>query len=150
MSGVVPQQLVTNGLIELLKRAPSSKTVLDHPHTVDSPSYPYLALFAIPGGSFSGPPLTAPDADAELVYQLDAMGTRRDQAQALGDWAAARLLGREADGGYTFDFGEIVGWVVAGRMPTDTTPGGVEVVPATPTLYRDTRRYTIALTPQGT
>lgn len=144
---VVPQQLVTNALLELLRQP--GRTVLDHPYTVENPRYPYLAVSAIPGGAFSGPPLTHPDADAELVYQVDAIGTRRDQAQALGDWAAGRLLRREVDGAYTHDFGTVEGWAVMARMPTDTTPGGVEVTPAPTTLYRDSRRYTIALTPQG-
>lgn len=147
---IVPQQLVTNALIKALRDAGPGKTILDHPYQVEKPSYPYLAVFAIPGGSFSGPPLTAPDADAELIYQLDAIGTRRDQAQAMGDWAAGVVVGREASGLFRVSFEDIPGWKVADRMPTDTTPGGVEVVPAATTLYRDTRRFTLALTPQGT
>jgi len=146
---IVPVQLVTNALIALLK-SQAGWSVHDHPYIVEKPTYPYLAVFQLPGGRFSGPPLTAPDADAELLFQLDAIGRRRDQAQLQGDKACALLIGREADGSYTHDFGAVEGWKVTGRMPADTTPGGVETIQATPTLYRDTRRYTIALTPQGT
>lgn len=145
---IVPQQLVTNAILAALRAQPGW-TAHDHPHLITNPTYPYLALFAIPGGGFTGPPLTAPTADAQLVYQLDSVGTRRDQAQLQGDKAATVLVGRRPDGTFLVDFEGIEGWAFCDRMPTDTTPGGVEVVPAATTLYRDTRRYTFALTPQG-
>ncbi len=145
---IVPQQLVTNAILTALRAQPGW-TVHDHPHVIQSPSYPYLALFAVPGGGFTGPPLTNPHADVQLVYQLDAVGARRDQAQLQGDKAARVMVGRAPGGAFLVDFEDVEGWAYCDRMPTDTTPGGVEVVPATPTLYRDTRRYTIALTPQG-
>jgi hypothetical protein len=145
---VAPRQLITSALIGTIVGAKPSWSVHDHPYVLAQPTYSYLGVFSVPGGFYSGPPLTAPNADVQLVYEMRAIGTRRDQAQLLGDSTAELLLGRDADGAFRVPFNPVPGWAVCDRMPTDTEPGGVEVVPGTPTLYQDSRRYTIALTPQ--
>jgi hypothetical protein len=146
---VAPRQLITNALITTIVTTKPGWSVHDHPYVLAQPTYPYLGVFSVPGGFYSGPPLTAPNADVQLVYEMRAMGTRRDQAQLLGDSVAELLLGRDPDGTFRVPFSPVPGWAVCDRIPTDTEPGGVEVVPGPTTLYQDSRRYTIALTPQG-
>ena len=54
--------------------------------------YPFVVVYAIPGGSFPAGILETHGDHAELVIQLSCVGRRRDQADALLDRCRAALL----------------------------------------------------------
>ncbi|MFD3511932.1 hypothetical protein [Streptomyces sp. NPDC058657] len=58
---------------------------------------PYTVLYAL-GGTVSGAPLADRGEDAELVYQVTAVGGRADQAQWLADKVRQAVLARAATG----------------------------------------------------
>lgn len=64
------------------------------------PVYPYVMIYLIPGGRFMGPPLTSPEADAELVVQTSTVGATTEQALHAADDVREFFLGRDEDGAY--------------------------------------------------
>jgi hypothetical protein len=142
---VIPEQLVTNAFLELLR----SGGLAVYDHTVPPAARrPYCMVSSIPGGGWSGPPLMGGQDDASLVYQVDYVAARRDQAQLYRDKGDAVVVGR-TDGGLDFEFPYVEGWACCDRIRTDA-PGGVEVEGAPPNaVYTAVRRYTITMTPSN-
>jgi len=44
---------------------------------------PYIVIYPLDGGGFSGPAWCGPNADAAFEYQIDSYGKRYDQAEWL-------------------------------------------------------------------
>lgn len=87
---VAPTQLMGNALIADL-RAVSGGTRVYDTVTYGQVSYPYLVVHFLPG-TLAGPPLLGDGEDYTQQPQIDAVGQRRDQVQALADRARQWLL----------------------------------------------------------
>ena len=85
---------ITEWLRQLLVRG-TSKTVYVAEIPADA-TYPYVTLHSIAGGETWGAHLAEPDDSADLVYQVDSVGLRQDQAEALGDRVRRTVLARSA------------------------------------------------------
>ena len=143
---IAPTQLVTSNLITMIKAALPGSRGYDHNVPVDA-ELPYWMLTHIPGGGFSGPPLTAPHVDAELVFQIDGVGARRDQAQWIRDKVIEVLLARSLSGSLVNPLTMPSGWVECDRMPEEGS-GGVEQEGAPPHVtYTAPQRFTVVVTP---
>lgn len=121
----------------------SGPKVWDH-EVPPNTTLPYLCLYQLPGGSYSGPPLSAPEADLTIVYQVDAVGTRRDQAQYLADKARTLTLGPTAPG-----LSAPTGWRECARLAADTPPGVIRTPDARNPLYSVPQRFALAVTPSA-
>lgn len=103
---------------------------------------PYLILYSIDGGGFSGPEWNAPHADATLVYQVTVVGERRDQVEMLADKVRARILGRGSNGAFLATITP-TGAVVMDR-DSDGGPGGVD---HDGTVFTFAERFALTVTP---
>lgn len=144
---VAPVQLVTTALLAMLKAELEPGWKVYDTNVPPSAASSYYMLSQIGGGSFSGPPLTAPEIDEEIVYQLDAVAARRDQAQLMADRGKELMVGRDATGALRFALTMPGGWVESGRIRNDV-PGGVDQEGAPPSVvYTAPNRYTVQVTP---
>lgn len=146
-------QLVTNAVLALarlgLNGAADNTGSGARVYDTDVPAsavFPYHVLFQIPGGSWSGPPLWDPTADAALVFQIDSIGNRRDQAQWAGD-RAARVFLERTGGVLTHTLTPPAGWSECARLPADTPPGVQRDTSVTTPLYFVQQRFMVVLTP---
>lgn len=147
---VAPVQMFTNGLLTMLK-AQLEPGIRVYDTTVPTgATFPYVMLTPLPGGSSYGPALTNPDADLEIPYQIDGVGSRRDQAQFAADRAMQALVGRDpATGAFRVPFDPVTGWNVCDRMRDDEALGGVVPEGAPPSItYTAPQRFKIAVTPE--
>lgn len=120
-----------------------------HDHEVPpSTTLPYVCLYQLPGGSYSGPPLWDPEIDLTAIFQLDAVGTRRDQAQWLADKVKGVMLGR-INGQLQHILGAPVGWRECARLAADTPPGVIRSTEAKNPLYSVPQRFAVAITPSA-
>lgn len=143
---VPPTQLIYNNLLAMLNDQLSAR-VYDTVGPTDITNLSnWWVLYAIAGGEFYGPPLTNPEADTILMYQLDSVAKRRDAAMLAADRAVDAWVGR-TNGALTVPLTMPPGWNQCDRMRSDT-PGGVEPQGAPPsTLYVASNRFAIAVTP---
>jgi|GEM_PF-3066185 len=109
------RSLVTEWLMDLLKADPAEYGVGDHKAPADA-AHPYWVVWSIPGGSQSGPPLGAIQADASYVYQVDSVGLTRDQAEKLATRARRRVADRLETGAYATAAEHPAGMVVSDRI----------------------------------
>lgn len=141
-----PRQLVTIAIKNLLHR-PSLKCYAAF--IPETPQLPLSVLHSIAGGSYFGPYLTDPEADAAYVYQVDVVGSRLDQVEKGMDEQRELLLGRNLDGSFKHALEVVPGFVWADRLPGDT-PGGVDAVKdPTGTVFTASHRFTVVLTPSN-
>lgn len=120
-----------------------------HDHDVPpNTTLPYVCLYQIPGGSYSGPPLWDPEADLTAIFQVDAVGTRRDQAQWLADKVKNVTLGRVA-GQLQYPLSPPAGWRECARLAADTPPGVIRSTDARNPLYSVPQRFAVAITPSA-
>lgn len=147
---VPPLQLLTTGVLDMLRTGMAAMRcpVHDHGPTGEgAPALPYAVLYAIPGGGFDGPPLTAPESDVHAIYQVTVAAGRRDQCQLLADKVRSVWTGRQANGTFDTPSPVIAGWVVADRIVADA-PAGVEVDGAAPRyVFSVPQRFGVTLTP---
>lgn len=110
--------------------------------------FPFLVVRSIPGGSVTGPPLWDPAADQAFVFQVDAVGETREQAQRLAGRARRLIVGRDPQSGaYVATPPDPSGFKIHDRMP-EGTPPGVEVGGAAPReVYTVPERYVLSTTP---
>jgi hypothetical protein len=107
------------------------------------PQMPYLVLYSIDGGGFDGPVFLAPEADATLVYQVDAVGERRDQVETLADRVRGCLIGRSSSTGAFTTALTPSGYKVMDRA-ADGSPGGVD---REGQVFSSAQRFAITVTP---
>lgn len=91
---------------------------------LDAPD-PYIVVHPIESGSFEaesggslGPPMTAPEADAALEYDVTSVGKDRRQAGWVADRARRVMTGRTATGAL------VVPLVVEGHHEMDRSSAG--------------------------
>lgn len=145
---LAPQQLFTTSLLTLLRAsAGSGVAVGDHAVPTDAGDL-YAILYQLDRGTaFSGPPLTAPDADVTLEYQISSSGKSRMQAQWLADKLRTLILGRTESGAFGTALPAIAGWRVADRLPSSAA-SGVQVEGVAPQLrFTVQDRYSLLVTP---
>lgn len=127
MSAVVPlpRREFADGLITALATA-TGRPVGDGV-VPDGATVPYLVVHSIDGGSWLGAPFLGDETEAELVWQVDSVGERRDQAEWMADKVRETILGR-ANNATTWSTALTApsGWKVNGRR-SEAPPG-----PATP------------------
>ena len=140
-----PRQLVTLAVRELLSRHRSLKVYAGF--IPEQGQLPLAVLHSIPGGSYSGPVLTDPEADTFYEYQVDVVGSRMDQVEKGADELRDLVLGRGPGGEFKHALEVVPGFGWVDRLPTDT-PGGVDVEKApSGTVFTASNRYTVVLTP---
>lgn len=105
---MIDQREVTNQLLEMLRRG-TAIPVGDHKapkQGVLDPEddYPYAILYEMEGGAFSGPALTAPEADADFRYQVTCVGTSRSQARWAADRVRRTMVDREPTGAFKVSY----------------------------------------------
>lgn len=147
---LVPTQLLTTAMIAMLARSINEggigRKVYDHRFKGKEPPFPYAVVKHVGGVALDGPAFTAPDADVAVHFQVDSVGTRRDQAQLLGDAVREVILGRLATGSFKSALA-ISGWVVCDRLPLSAL-GGVEVNGTPPNeIYVVPQQYALHVTP---
>lgn len=141
--------LVTAWLIDLLQTDPGDFAVGDHmaPLGADPRVAPYFVVWEIIGGSFEGPPLTDPEADQSIVYQVDAVGFLRPQANTLAAHARHMITGRSTNGGYAVAMTSPPGLLIYDRI-SEGSSGGVIVEGTAPDeIYSVPNRYILTVTP---
>lgn len=106
---------------------------------------PYWVLRPVDGGGYSGPPLADPEADAVLVYQVDACGGRTDQVEKLQDRIRAAVTGR-AGGSFVVAPAPPDGIVVVDRASQGSLAATPEGEPNQQAITQP-ERYEISVTP---
>lgn len=123
-------RLHTNAVIEALEA--EGLTVGDA--DAEGLTAPYVVVYPIPGGRFSGT-LAEPKEDAELVYQVSAVGISREQSQWHADKAAELIDGLT-----------ITDRLVC-RVHPDGGPGTFREDDVDPPLFTTPIRFRITTTP---
>ena len=97
-------------------------------------SLPHWVVYPIPGGRAFGS-LAEPHEDAELVYQVNCVGTTREQAEWAADKAMVLLDGVTVDD-RTIAFVDV-----------DSLPGTRRDTSVTPAVWMSTPRFRLTSTP---
>lgn len=107
----------------------------------------HCIVYLIPGGGFSGPILSAPDADVSLILQVTSVGKQRRQAQWMADLVRRVVLARTSSGAFQVQLDSPVGWAVIDRRPVGG-PGGVDLGGKPPHyVFSQADRFEIYVTP---
>lgn len=141
---VAPVQLVTNALLEGLTAA--GFRVGDSILPTDR-TFPYHILYQIDDAPPpDGPPLTGPEEDLWIGFQITTVGSGRKQAQWGADKIRGFMTGRDASGALVHALPVIAGWKVSSRL--GSTPGGVDPEGTAPNLlFNAPNRYILHVTP---
>lgn len=154
---VPERKYVTDALVSMLADV-TSMPIGDSriPYPSDDPSsdpeLPYVIVYSVDGGGFSGPTYTTTEDTATFLYVIHSVAGNDDREQA--EWAADRvrhaILGVNAAGAYLHDLELVqpVGHVpqrVIGRRP-EGPPGGVDT---SATLATAVDRYLIEVNASG-
>lgn len=145
---VPSQQEVTDALLAMLNAGlPNGVDAGDH-RAPEPIAYPYVILYAVPGGRYTGPPLVAPYSDAWFVYQISSVGERRDQAQRTADTVRNLMVGHDlTTGALATALNLPAGWRVCARLQ-EATPPGVEPEGEPPNqVFTVPEQFTIVVTP---
>lgn len=134
---VAPSQLIANALITALRSASGGIRVYDTV-TYGTVTYPYVVVHQL-NALLSGPPLLGGEDDYRQQIQVDAVGQRRDQAQALADRARGWVL--------TVTLA-VPGWVCANRETQTIAPVAAEGQPEHE-LFTSIARYGLTWTPSS-
>ncbi len=111
-------------------------------HVPADAALPYVCVYGIPGGHFTGPPLAAPEDDAEVIFQATCVGGTPGQAVWMDDQVRQLVVGRTANGSFVTNF------TVAGVTVVDRhTDGGGSAAIETGGLWQTTPRFSISITP---
>lgn len=146
---MIDHGLVTDWLIALLRTDAGDFAVGDHmaPSGADPRVAPYFVVWEIVGGHFEGPPLTDPEADHSIVYQVDAVGFLRPQANTLASRARNIITGRSPAGAYLVALASPPDMLIYDRI-SEGSSGGVIVEGTAPDeVYSVPNRYVLTVTP---
>lgn len=108
--------------------------------------FPYGIVDSIPGGNITGT-MSAPDADADLIFQVTSCGLSAKQARWLSDRVRVTLLARNPNGTYQVAPQSPKGWDIAERRPYGGSPVPVPEDTYTPTVYNVPERFVLRVTP---
>lgn len=116
----------------------------------DLPSFPYGVIHHV-GSTRWGGALEAPDANLDVVVQVDAIGRRGDQARALLDRVRGVLIDTDDDGLYRYaPHARLTDAVVRERRhlsgPTPVEPAGE----SPDRVYTTSERFTIRTVARST
>lgn len=141
---VVPVQLITNALLDALLA--EGLRVGDHDIPKDR-TYPYSILYQVDDAPPpSGPPLTGPEEDVSIGFQVTSVGSGRKQAQWQADRVRRFITGRNGAGAFLSNLPAVSGWRVTSRM--GAAPSGVAPEGSSPNiLFNVPDRYTLHVTP---
>jgi hypothetical protein len=131
---MLARHLADNAFVAML-RANLSQSVYWGKVDVDA-ALPYVVVYAIMGGELSGPPLTNPEADAELIYQVTSVGGTPTQATWMDDKVRALVVGRTSTGDFTTPL-SVPNGVVVDRQSLSGSSGPT----ATGSLWQTVPRY---------
>lgn len=132
---VAPSQLIGTAVVEALRAVSGGGRVYDGA-TYGKVSYPYLIVHHL-NPVLSGPPLLGGEDDYRQQLQVDAVGQRRDQAQALADRARGWILTVTLS---------VPGWTCANRETQTIAPVVPEGQPEHE-LWTAPARYGLTWTP---
>lgn len=147
----VPNRSTITDAFLLLLRSSTGQPIGDHTapsqaEMTDEEFFPYAIVYSIEGGELTGPPLSAPEADGEFVYQVTSVGTTRKQAEWMADRARRTVLARTS-GQYQVEMVSPAGTKIRGRIP-DGGAGPVDVEGEEPNeIYSVPERFRILTTP---
>jgi hypothetical protein len=102
---------------------------------------PYVVVYDIPGGEYSGPPWADPEGIAEFYFQTTCVGGTASQANWMADFVRTLVVGRTATGDFTTAL-TVTGASVMDRYSLD----GTSAADATGSLYQSTPRFCIIIT----
>lgn len=143
-------RVLGNELITFLEDL-TGQTVVDEKLNAEAPPPPdpYLVLNYLGVNAVDGPPLSAPEGDAAVMYQVTAVGMRRDQVHWLADLARKALIGRAPSGRFLHSLGPVADDYEPGvelrimDRQWEASPGAAE---ETGTLRTVVDRYTFVVT----
>lgn len=123
----IRQRLITAAVLELLQTGTQFPfDVLrppEDPDIGDTLELPYGIIIPRPRGPFTGAVYsTQPWSEAQIEYRIKSVGRRYDQAELMADTVREVMLGRDADGSYTFEM-TIENHSVMERRPGQDSPG---------------------------
>src|SRR5262245_41475177 len=109
---------------------------------------PYVCVYSVPGGETWGPPLTAPQADGQMLFQVNSVGGTSQQAVWMDDQVRTVILDRNSTGSFTTPLA-VGGMSVIDRASQDGTSGPQEAVIDRQgrQLWQTTPRFSITVTP---
>ena len=137
MIQVAPSQLIATALIDGLKAVAGSTWIYDSV-TWKKTAYPYVLVHHL-NPVLSGPPLLGGEDDYMQQVQVDAVGQRRDQAQAMADRARGWMHSIALS---------VPGWVCARRETQAIAPVQVAGQPEHE-LFTAPARYGLTWTPSS-
>ncbi len=154
---VIDRRPITKALVPWLATA-TGKPCGDHrlPTNLPPPptergrkSDPYTIVFALDGGGYWGPGLTAPDQAADFVYQVTSVGYSPEQVQWMADAVKRTMLARSSSGAFQVAFPAVTGVVIADRMPPEGDgPGGIDIAGRHPDeVFSIPERYVLRAVP---
>lgn len=144
---VILENDVTDAVVALMRaQLPTEIEAYDHFAPREGRVFPYVIVYRIQGGDSYGPPLWDPNADLNLVYQIDAVGERRDQAEFVGSLVAQIMIGT-SNGSPLYQLNLPPEISECGRLRHDV-PGGVDVEGDPPhEVFTLPGRYEVCVTP---
>ena len=110
--------------------------------------FPYHVLYSVPGGGYDGPPLSGPDEDATVVYQVNTVALDPDAAGDNADHVRRLMLGRvPATGAFEVPAPSVDGWRIIDRRPDGGTPGAEYSGAPPKRVFTIAERFVLVVTP---
>lgn len=148
VSILAPDGAVTDAVLALLESTglPVYDGVYDGPQPPRSTDWPFAVFYPISGGGYDGPPLTGPDEQVTLAFQVEVSGLRRDQTQWMADRLQGLVHGRLPSGLFNTPL-SVAGYVVLDRAPYPVPPGIFPVGDPPNRVWNSSVRFTVTVTP---
>lgn len=101
MPNVPQRRKLTKALKELLELevgVPVGVAAAPRNNDGEQADLPYIVIYPIASGFFSGPAFCGPNADVKFEFQINSEGIRDDQAEWLADLVRVTLIDRDQHG----------------------------------------------------
>ncbi len=141
---VAPRQLFTARLVGMLETSLGGTRVY-RGRVSGVATYPFVVLHDLGGTGPTGPGLLGDGADVTSTYQVDSVGRRMDEAQALGDRVRERMVQSDDAGGWEYPV-TVDGWRCSYRS-TDAVLGVTPEGKPPEAVFVDRLRYLFRWTP---